>query len=110
MKRLLPPSDGQHSTFSIPDTTVVPAQTRTYSCALGSAIDVPDADAALMIGNGWQPLTYGATVGPSLARPAVNRGLKYPSDVGRIFVDTDVVAVIVFDGQCWRNFLTGAAV
>lgn len=92
-QRVSPPSDGRNSlTFN----------GRTYSCAVGSTIDVPDFDALVLIANGWTAASsHGADV--TANRPAnPKRGMTY--------LDTTLGAVISFDGKRWRNPLTGAIV
>ena len=79
---------------------------RSYTCAPGSTIDVPDFDAFTLMANGWIAPAAGATttaVGATTARP-VN-----PAK-GQNFHDTTLNLTIVFDGKYWRNPATGAAV
>ncbi len=85
---------------------------RSYSAAAGTYLDVPTEDGALLCANGWHPaLTRGAQVGPATARPAAPGAAPfYWSDKApRIFIDTTLGAVVVWDGASWRNVLTGAA-
>ncbi|WP_315792251.1 MULTISPECIES: hypothetical protein [unclassified Bradyrhizobium] len=80
---------------------------RTYSCAVGSTIDVPDFDHFVMSANGWTNLAGNAavlaTVGTTASRPA------NPSK-GQTFHDATLNLTIAFDGKTWRNPATGAAV
>lgn len=91
--RVMPPADGLHPTINV--------NGRTWTCAVGSTIDVPDHDAAIMTSNGWTPVASG--VGATAARPA------NPTK-GQQFHDTTLGYVIVWDGKVWRNPATGAAV
>ena len=95
MQRLLPPGPGNPATIQIAD--------RSYSCALGSFIDVPDADAMVMRANGWIPSASNGTVGTTAGRP-----LSPPSGTG--YFDTTLGKGIVFDGLLWVDPDTGAAV
>ncbi len=93
-QRMMPPADGLHPAITV--------NGRSYTCALGSTIDVPDADATVMRANGWVTATSGG-VGATSARPATpNRG--------QMFHDTTLGFNIVFDGKAWRNPTSGAAV
>lgn len=94
--RLMPPADGLHPTIMI--------NQRSYTCALGSTIDVPDQDAYVMIANGWTAASSGG-VGVTSARPSavvVGRGAS--------FHDATLGIAIRSDGRVWRNPDTGAAV
>lgn len=90
--RMLPPSTGMRPTIS--------PYGRTYTCALGSYIDVPDADGVVMHSNGWTMVGF---VGSTTARPAT------PAK-GDTFVDATLGYIIIFDRLTWRNPSTGAAV
>lgn len=73
---------------------------RSYSCAAGAAISVPDFDAALLEANGW------------LANAAdVTANRPNPGKPGQIFLDTTLGYLIKCDakGQ-WHNMATGAVV
>jgi len=90
----MPPADGAHGTITV--------NGRTYTCALGSAIDVPDQDAAIMRANGWVASTTGG-VGATASRPTS------PSKC-QMFHDSTLGYNIVFDGKVWRNPTSGVAV
>lgn len=92
--RVMPPADGLHPTITV--------NGRTYTCASGATIDVPDGDGVIMEVNGW---TVAATsgAGATTARPA--NPLK-----GQEFHDTTLNFNIKWDGKAWRNPNTGAAV
>lgn len=92
--RVLPPTTG---------STTCTANGRSYSCAVGSFLDVPDFDALVLMSNGWTSPAGGAQVGTTASRPA--RPTK-----GQSFHDTTLGLVIHFDGANWRNPITGAAV
>ncbi|NPU23951.1 hypothetical protein [Bradyrhizobium denitrificans] len=95
---MLPPAGGATTT----------ANGRSYSCASGFTLDVPDFDAFVLIANGWVNAagsSNGAagTVGTTSARPASPK-------FGQTFHDATLNMNIVFDGKVWRNPATGAAV
>jgi hypothetical protein len=92
--RVMPPGDGLHPSITV--------HTRSYTCALGATIDVPDSDAQVMAANGWT-IVAGAGVGATTTRPA------NPTK-GQQFHDTTLGYTIVWDGKVWRNPATGAAV
>jgi hypothetical protein len=73
---------------------------RTYNCAVGSTIDVPDWDAQLLSANGWLISAAGG-VGATAARPANPKR-------GDEFVDTALGAQVIYDGKQWRNKTSGA--
>lgn len=74
---------------------------RTYSCAVGSTIDVTsNEDALQLIINGWH--SHGSVVATSSRPVSANKGTY--------LIDSTLGAVILFDGTQWRNVLTGAVV
>jgi hypothetical protein len=90
--RLLPPLDVKFQTLT--------TNGRNHSAAPGVVHDVIDFDADSLGGNGW---TRVGEVGATAQRP-VNPAR------GKLFTDTSVGAMIIFDGATWRNPATGAAV
>ena len=90
--RLMPAGSGKITTAVV--------NGRTYSCALGSTIDVPDFDAFVLGANGWIQV---APVGTTAQRPA-------KPGVGNFFHDTTVGKIIIFEGAAWRDPATGSAV
>jgi hypothetical protein len=92
--RMMPPADGLRPAINV--------NGRSYTCALGSTIDVPDQDGAIMAANGWTQAAVGQS-GTTAARPsAPAKGDEYH--------DTNLGYVVKFDGKVWRNPHTGAAV
>lgn len=92
--RMIPPSNGFYNPITVFD--------KSYGCAAGGTVDVPDNVAEIMKANGWTPA--GDTgAGASAARPANAR-------VGQTFLDTTLGYVVKWDGKVWRNPATGAAV
>jgi hypothetical protein len=89
--RLLPPTDVHYQAMTV--------NCRSYAAAPGATVDVNDSDAAVLTANSWIKV---AVVGATTARP-VN------PNVGSLFVDTTVGAIIVSDGKTWRSF-NGTAV
>jgi len=98
--RMLPPGDGSKNPFT--------TNGRAYSCALGSSIDVPEADAGVLAANGWALL---GPSGPTSSRPRgdIRHGDILAVGLGNLFVDTDSNSPIWWDGQAWRTFSGGAA-
>jgi len=94
--RVMPPSG---PTTGVNPITVASGQ--TYSCAVGSTLDVPDHHAAFLEVNGWH--TAGQ-VNVTAGRPTT--GISK----GKRFVDTTLGYEIVYDGTQWRNPVTGAVV
>jgi hypothetical protein len=94
--RLLPPASG-------PNT--ISFHGRSYTCAAGATIDVPDHDAYIMMANGWinGAGATGGTTGVTASRP-VNPVR------GQSFHDQTLNKTIVFDGKVWRDPATGSAV
>lgn len=94
--RVLPPpvfagghKDSGANPITLPDG-------RTWSCAIGSSINVPAHDAERMVGNGWTQ--FAESMGTTAQRPSgvnVTRGYLY--------LDTTVGHVIVYDGATWRD-------
>lgn len=95
MQRLIPPAAGGN-----PATITVNG--RSYSCALGAEIDVPDCDAFVMLANGWVAAAAGGA-GATAQRPA------NPTN-GQQFYDETLGKTIVYDGQQWCDIDTGGAV
>jgi hypothetical protein len=91
---VMPPGDGKHPTITV--------NGRTYTCALGSQISVPDHDGAVMLHNGWIAACNGGS-GTTAQRPG-------NPQKGQQFHDTTLGYVIVYDNGAWRNPNSGAAV
>lgn len=100
--RLMPPPYPPASLQVNPMTfnAQAPGNDRTYSCAIGSTIDVQEADASVMMANGWICCASGG-VGPSSQRP------KEPARIGEPFIDTTLGKIVAWDGQGWRDPVTG---
>jgi hypothetical protein len=90
--RLIPPGTGKYATL--------PVNGRTYTCALGAFIDVPDFDANVLTANGWIRI---AVVGTTAQRPT-NPG------TGMLYHDTTLGYVVVWEGAAWRNPNSGSVV
>ena len=89
---LPPPVSGSATKDSGANPVVVYG--RSYTCALGSSLQVPAQDAAVMIANGWT--RFGRLSGTTAQRPANPvRGLTY--------FDSTVGHIIVSDGVTWRD-------
>jgi hypothetical protein len=91
-RRLLPPVAIGQQTLTV--------NGRSYTGQPGSTADIVDFDADMLAANGWLDCGFS---GPTSARPTT-------PVAGQRYVDTQVGAVIVFDGALWRNILTGSAV
>ncbi len=70
---------------------------------VNATVDMPDDDARIAGANGWLRVANG--VGATTARPAWTLDQD-----GFTFLDTTLGFIIVWDGQSWRNPLTGAVV
>jgi hypothetical protein len=80
---------------------------RTYLPGAAAVQDVHDADASVLLANGW---TAVAAVGVTAERPVPGDG-TVPAGAnlrGAEFIDVSLGAVVVHDGSVWRNALTGA--
>jgi hypothetical protein len=97
--RLMPPAN---SSLQNPITV----NGRTYVCASGGTIDVPDFDAYLLQANGWTPAAGGGT--GSVRPTAMPNG--QPLKRGTTFNDTTIGKIIMWDGAVWRDHTTGALV
>lgn len=93
--QVMPPADGNHGSITVFG--------RTYSCALGSTISVPDGDGQAMIANGWTEASLGGS-GATSARPDPVKAGK-----GATFHDTTLGKIIKSDGKVWRDPNSGAA-
>lgn len=89
---VMPPADGLHPSITV--------NGRSYTCALGSSISVPDQDGAVMLHNGWIAASVGGS-GTTAQRPANPKK-------GQEYHDTTLGYVIRFDGLNWRSPNTGA--
>lgn len=88
-------------------TTTIKVNGRSYACAIGSAITVPDFDAALILANGWIALP--GTAGTTAQRPTAmpdGRALQN----GTIYNDTTLGYGIIYDGVAWRHPQSGVTV
>lgn len=98
--RVLPPPNIQAQT--------VVANGRSYSATPGNYLDVLDCDASVLTANGWALVV---PVGPTTSRPWPGTLTPpYTAAPGFEFIDTTLNKWIVFDGQSWRDPLTGSAV
>lgn len=94
-QRLMPPASGLAPSIKV--------NGRDYTCALGSTVDVPDCDGAVMMANGWTEAAGGGGVGVTAARPATPlRGAE--------FHDSTLGKNIRFDGKIWRDPTSGASI
>ena len=94
--RVMPPANA-----SVGVNPITVASGQTYSCAVGSFLDVPDHHAQFLEVNGWH--TAGQ-VAATAARPTA--GISK----GKRFVDSTLGYEIVYDGTQWRNPITGNVV
>jgi hypothetical protein len=77
-------------------TTVTLAGGRTFTCAYGAAISVPNWVADQLEANGWQQVNADTTAN----RPT---GIQ----AGFLFMDTTLGKVIKYNGKQWHDLLTG---
>ncbi len=102
--RLLPPvSAGSTASIYAGANPITVPGGRVYAAAVGAAIDVPAADAVILINNGWSAFCWGS--GPTSARPAPGINLV----PGTMWLDTTLNIAIMWDGATWRNY-AGTAV
>jgi hypothetical protein len=73
---------------------------RSYICTAGAALAVPDFDAQALGANGWL-LTAKDGTGTTAQRPSAPL-------IDARYYDTDVGAILVYDGAAWLNAITGA--
>ena len=96
---------------TIVNPITIPGTNRTYKCAQGAAIDVPDFDYQVLDSVGWVPThgtgSAGGDVGPTSGRPD-----RTTVSTGFQFMDTTLNAVVVFAGYKtgWVHAVTGAIV
>lgn len=88
--RVLPPN----SSIGTSHATV---NGRTYTCALGSSLDVPDFDGNALVANGW------ITIGNRGAGTTVQRLALTNVKKGDTWMDSTLGYVVIFDGAAWRN-------
>lgn len=100
--KLLIPADGAVNPFTVSGTG------RSYSCAVGSTVLVPDFDANLMLGSGWVN-SIGSGSAAHSAGPTSSRPVNPP--IGHTYNDTTIGAAIVWGGFVtgWRHHATGAS-
>ncbi len=98
---MLPPAD---KTFGPNPCTV---NGRTYQCAVGSALLVPDFDGLALSANGWTIVAAGGA-GTTAQRPVSTA--SNPIQAGTPYLDTTLGYTVIWDGKTWRNKATGAAV
>lgn len=96
--RLLPPGAAASTTTAVPGG-------RSYTCALGTTLDVPDFDAPILQANGWTP----ATLAPKGQQGEVGTSVQRPTNPkkNQPFLDTTVGRIVVWDGKNWRDHVTG---
>jgi hypothetical protein len=107
------PANGtaQQVTNGVVVTTTVNG--RSYSCAVGSTIDVPEFDAPALQARGL--FVRLDTSGPTSQRPAyppnANSDARIAaSPIGYRMIDTTLGVAICFNGAAWVNVVTGAIV
>jgi hypothetical protein len=94
--RLTPPDNNTHEPMAV--------NGRTYSCNVGSTVDVPEFDAKVLIANGWiNTAGPNAQVGTTALRPTAPK-------VGERYLDTTVGAVVTWTGSGWTHSVTGGKV
>ena len=89
----------------------------TISCAIGSAIDANEGDVPRLLGSGWVRVAvgggHGSTAfglsGSTSGRPTSTPGSGIPLAPGYQYADTDLGAIVIWDGATYRD-ITGAAV
>ena len=98
--RVLSPATAR-SPFTLPSGQAV-AQTP------GTFVDVTDAQAALLVANGW---VRAGTVGSTKERPSSSPLVGATvAQAGSQHFDLDLGKLIIHDGTAWRDPATGAVV
>ncbi len=99
--RLLPPNKVSQQTLTV--------NGRRYSAAPGTAIDVPNPDAAVLAANGWIRIGQSGVTANRPSGTGVQGGHNVV-DVGTQFFDSSLGYLITFDGAVWRSPMTGGIV
>ena len=73
----------------------------------GAVFDVGLTDAGQLAGQGWKKCWYS---GPTSDRPRPGMATGDASGSVDVYVDATLNKVIVWDGFCWRDPITGAVV
>ena len=101
---------GQFQLFPAATKCVNPitVEGRTYTCAAGSVITVPDFDARVLLNNGWLSSSDNGS-GTTAQRPVANPATNTPGPgIGFQYFDSTVGANVVWNGANWINHATGA--
>ncbi len=77
----------------------------TYSRIVGSVHDVPIDHRYALEANGFARCHL---VGNTADRPDHRTANEHQPQAGDLFLDDDLAALLVSDGACWRNSVTGA--
>lgn len=101
---MLPPCDPAKRVVTYPDADGAPF---TFSAADGRAVDAPEEFVALLVNDGWVGVCRS---GPSHARPNGTFDWINVREPGVLFFDLDLRAFIAWDGDVWRDAVTGAVV
>jgi hypothetical protein len=78
----------------------------TYSRFVGTIHDAPMEHRYALEANGFAPLYL---IGGTVDRPDHRTANEHQPQAGDLFFDSDLAALLVSDGACWRNSVTGAA-
>jgi hypothetical protein len=80
---------------------------RVYTSTIGAApLIVPDFDAFVLTANGWM-LAAKDGAGTTAQRPVASYGVA-PPPTGYRYFDSDVGAMVIWNGKNWINHATGA--
>jgi hypothetical protein len=97
--KLLFPGDGAVNPYTVPGTT------RTYTCAAGASVLVPEFDAILMQNSGWvNSCGERGAAGVTASRPA-------SPYVNQVYNDTQAGYLVVYGGKVtgWLRCTNGAS-
>jgi hypothetical protein len=86
-----------------PTTVTVPGG-RTYTCAIGSTIQVPDSDALILLANSW--LRSANATGTTAARPTAVAGGAIPLNYE--YYDTTLSVNVMWNGKNWVKHTDGS--
>jgi hypothetical protein len=99
----------QHQMLPPPLGATTKVNGRTYTCAAGATLLVPDFDGIALQSAGWI-LVAEAGAGTTAQRPTVTASGQ-PLTKGMRYHDTTLGKLIIYDGSnAWRDTNTGAVV
>ena len=82
---------------------------RVYQQVPGTVLDVLPGDAAALAANGWLRVALSGTTAQRPSQSVVLAGIDglHP---GKLYFDSSLAKIVVFDGIVWRDPATGGAI